>query len=209
VLQRFRYDDSASVIGVLNDLVDAGIISCTGRGAFARYRMADVRDVIESGPDAEESLASFVWVMIFRQGPLTRRQLAEGTPALPTPDLDRALVRLEETGRVQRVLEHSDETFSSTHCVIPLDASVGWEAAVFDHFQAMANAIAAKIRGDTNARASMTSSAAARFTSTSMRTILCGTMYSISSSVSGVTARSSASVSKPTTRLPSTRRGHR
>jgi hypothetical protein len=50
---------------------------------------------------------------------------------------DRRTTSEERDGRV---------LFSSTECVIPFNDPAGWEAAVFDHFQAMVTAICTKLR---------------------------------------------------------------
>src|SRR6185295_10970350 len=49
-------------------------------------------------------------------------------------------------GRVIRS-GHSDESpLEAVPLVVPVGAEMGWEVAVFDHFRAVSNAIAAKVR---------------------------------------------------------------
>jgi hypothetical protein len=54
--------------------------------------------------------------------------------------------RLVAEGRIERD-EHGDHAaLRASPLVIPIGADLGWEAAVFDHFRAVASAIAAKVR---------------------------------------------------------------
>jgi hypothetical protein len=83
--------------------------------------------------------------MVYRSGGTTldalREQLTVGTEAL-----DDALQALESEGRVTRNGTGEAATYSATTLVVPVDAEHGWEAAVFDHFQAVVRAIGTKVR---------------------------------------------------------------
>jgi hypothetical protein len=57
-----------------------------------------------------------------------------------------ALGRLLLDGRVMREGNGDDAPLRSASFVISPGAAQGWEAAVFDHFQALATAVAAKVR---------------------------------------------------------------
>jgi hypothetical protein len=92
-----------------------------------------------------------VWVAIHRYGPITRASLAELVPA-GDDALDAALVRLARDGRVTSEERDGKVLYESAECVIPLGDSAGWEASVFDHYQAMVTAICTKLRlGKTHA----------------------------------------------------------
>lgn len=149
VLNRFRNDDTATVRGVLKDLVDSGMVYRTGRGDAVTYRAAhpdDFARVDRSG----EALANFVWVAIHRYGPLTLAELAEHVPA-EEPKLADALRRLVADLRVEVTTDDGVSRYTSRHCVIPVGSSAGWEAAVFDHYQALVTAVCAKLtRGSTS-----------------------------------------------------------
>lgn len=54
--------------------------------------------------------------------------------------------RLLADGRIFRDAESEDAPLRSAPYVIPAGDKQGWEAAVFDHYQAVASAIAAKVR---------------------------------------------------------------
>ncbi len=60
--------------------------------------------------------------------------------------LDDALARLEGDGRIRRSGSEEPPRYESQLCVIPLGDPAGWEAAVFDHYQAVVTAICTKLR---------------------------------------------------------------
>jgi hypothetical protein len=62
-----------------------------------------------------------------------------------------AIVDLLREGRIQ--LEPGTELYRSSRVSIAVGSRVGWEAAVFDHFQAVSKAIAAKVRRGRESRA--------------------------------------------------------
>jgi hypothetical protein len=72
---------------------------------------------------------------------MSRREL-HATLALDAAEVDQALLELEREGRIRDV--HGK--FRADTFVIPVGAARGWEIAVFDHFSAVARAIAAKVR---------------------------------------------------------------
>src|SRR5262249_40321756 len=70
--------------------------------------------------------------------------------------LDTALARLVEAGRITAEDSGDGAVYASSQLVIGLDAPAGWEAAVFDHFQALVRTIVAKLRrepSDTDSQA--------------------------------------------------------
>src|SRR5262249_25499881 len=85
-----------------------------------------------------------VWAMVFREGPIGREALAA---RIRRGDLDAIFERLLSSGRIRRVGTANGEEFAADHFHVPRDAVVGWEAAVFDHFQAVVKTIAARLRG--------------------------------------------------------------
>lgn len=151
VLHRFQADEEAIVRGVLRDLVDSGLLFRSGRGDFTTYRAVTPDDDtgVDGGPD--QRVANFAWIAIYRYGPITRTELAEHVPA-GDDALDAALARLVREGRVASEERDGRVLYSSAECVIPFNDPAGWEAAVFDHFQAMVTAICTKLRlGKTHA----------------------------------------------------------
>jgi hypothetical protein len=150
-LHRFHGDDEATVRGVLKDLVDSGVFFRTGRGDLTTYRVATPEETTRNVSDAGERVASFVWIAVHRYGPVTRTEIAEHVPA-GDDALDTALARLVKEARIASREHDGKVVYSSTECVIPFGAPAGWEAAVFDHYQAMVTAICTKLRlGKTHA----------------------------------------------------------
>jgi hypothetical protein len=146
VLERFQYDDEPQVRAVLNDLVESGLVHRAGRGDGTTYRAAEPEDLgaaFASDPDA--TAEHMAWITIYRDGPIDRIGL-QAQVKLPDGQLDRALTRLEADGRVQRVGGEDGPRWRCDHCWLPR-TTVGWEAAVFDHFQAMVQALCVKLTG--------------------------------------------------------------
>lgn len=154
VMHRFRRDDEATVRGVLNDLVETGTVFRSGRGDRTVYRAAKADELPHDGPDSVEGDAALVLVAINRFQPASRADIADAV-RLDDAALDAALARLEADGRARRVPGKSkkDPRWRCDECVIPYGTEVGWEAAIFDHYQAMVTAICTKLRaGSTRAR---------------------------------------------------------
>lgn len=152
VMHRFRYDDEATVRGVLNDLVESGMIFRSGRGDRTVYRAAQPGDMTNPDADPADADAAMVLVAINRFQPASRAEIS-AVARLEDTALDAALARLESDGRAQRSLTDKGAVWRCDECVIPYGHPVGWEAAVFDHFQALVTAVCTKLRvGDTRAR---------------------------------------------------------
>jgi hypothetical protein len=144
VLSRFRYDDGESVRGVLRDLVNASLVYRTGRADGVSYRALEHEHLSRLATESEESLFNVVHISVQQMGPLTRAELGIVT-ALSEEVLDRALNALTARGLV-RVEQGTEESrYTSFGCVLPFDDPKGWEAAVFDHYQALVGALVAKL----------------------------------------------------------------
>jgi len=141
LLRRFRADDEASVRGVLSDLVDSGLLFRSGRGDHTSYRAAsdaEARAVLATDPEA--SAAGMVWVLLHQAGPRSPDELARELN-LSHESIQRALQQLLAQGRCRE----QDGKYHADQCVILYGDEIGWEAALFDHFQAMVTAIASKV----------------------------------------------------------------
>jgi hypothetical protein len=144
LFERFRRDSADDVAAVLNDLVGQGIVYSTGRGASSVFGLssdADRKRVVAG--DRSESAQALVWLSLYRQA-MSRREL-HATLALDASEVDQALAHLEREGRIRDVRGK----FRADTFVVPVGAAIGWEIAVFDHFSAVARAIAAKLRRGT------------------------------------------------------------
>jgi hypothetical protein len=144
VLSRFRYDDVDSVRGVLRDLVNAGLVYRTGRGDGVSYRALEGDQLSSLAQQSEESLLNVVHISVQQQGPLSQAELAVVT-ALPEDALSRALEILTSRGLVDIAAATGETRYTSSGCVLPFDDPKGWEAAVFDHYQAMVGSLVAKL----------------------------------------------------------------
>jgi hypothetical protein len=148
VLTRFAHDDDASVKGILRDLVDSGLVFQTGRSDQTSYRAASDAEIeqIVAGEN-EDSLALLLWIAIYRSGPVTFAQLVPMTGA-DEQDLRDALDQLVAEGRVttDRDRDTEEPSYRCDTCLIPMEEAAGWEAAVFDHFNAMVTALCVKLR---------------------------------------------------------------
>lgn len=148
LLTRFQYDEEASIRGILNDLVESGLILRSGRGDETRYRVPTAEELRDLGAFVEdrsqESYAALVWVQVYREGPLSMERLAQLVP-LPQATLDTTIDALVADARIRRDLRDGVEVFTAEHVLIPVGETAGWEAAIVDHHRAVLNAIAAKV----------------------------------------------------------------
>jgi hypothetical protein len=62
--------------------------------------------------------------------------------------VDAALERLVDAGRIERCELDGTPAYRAHQLVIPLGSAVGWEAAVFDHYQAVVTTIISRLRGE-------------------------------------------------------------
>ncbi len=149
ILHRFRRDDDATVRGVLNDLVETGMVFKSGRGDRTRYMAAEPEQLGEAGVGGDDAM---VLVAINRYQPISAEEIAEAIK-LEQAVVEAALERLARDGRVRQVEGVEGPAWRCDDCVVPFGAEVGWEAAVFDHYQALVTALCLKLRqGQTTAR---------------------------------------------------------
>lgn len=143
VLQRFELDGELQVTAVLHDLTESGVVFASGSGQNAAYRAASDEEVGRlwqlSGDAGLEELA---WVLVYRNGPLTTQELAELLSRREGEIAD-VVQRLTEARRIRRTAEGR---LAAEDFVIRLGSAVGWEAAVFDHVQAMVQTICQRLR---------------------------------------------------------------
>ena len=146
LLERFRHDDDASVRGVLRDLVESGLVFQSGRGDTLTYRAVSPEDCEAiAGEPREDGIQSLVWVAVRRYAPATAEQIAAAM-AMGQETAQAALEKLVADGRISAVERDGVRKYECGGCVIPLGSPVGWEAAVFDHYQAMVTALCTKVR---------------------------------------------------------------
>jgi hypothetical protein len=140
ILVHFAGDDDAQVRAVLHDLCESGLVTLSGTGSAIKYRVTPEDELARlRQTQKNEGLDELLWALIYREGPLTAVEL--GGKQLEPDDLEQALGRLVESGRV----EFAAGTYSAKTLVLPLGSSVGWEAAVFDHFKAVVNTVTQRL----------------------------------------------------------------
>ncbi|MDF3070921.1 MAG: hypothetical protein K0R38_6522 [Polyangiaceae bacterium] len=143
VLSRFAADGELQVTALLHDLTESGLVFGSGSGKRTVYRVAS-DDELDRVAQLSDSLGGeeLAWVLVYREGPLATDRLAELLRR--SPEATAQLVeRLVANGRVQR---NADQTLSARDFVLPLGASAGWEAAVFDHVQAVVQTVCQRLQ---------------------------------------------------------------
>lgn len=147
LLARFQHDDPVIVGSVLSDLVSSGLVYRTGSGDSAVFGITRERDLEQAiREQRRESLAPVVWLLIYRSGGATFASLREQCQ-VDEAALTAALALLENQGQIRRTEAFEIVTFHASTFMVPVGAEHGWEAAVFDHFQAVVRAISSKVKG--------------------------------------------------------------
>lgn len=147
VLTHFYADDQQIVRGVLQDLVESGLVFRAGRGGTSSYRVATRADLEHSRSEDRDSdsMDMLVWAVVYRLGPIERSHLATHF-SLPAAELDEALFRLTASGRATSTETAGVKTYRAEAFTLPLGETHGWEAAVFDHFQAVVTTICRRLQ---------------------------------------------------------------
>jgi hypothetical protein len=146
IAERFVRDDASDVAAVLRDLVDSGVLSRAGRGDHAFYQRTGPEAVAAmAGEQQAEALANMVWLAIYDRQEVALETLL-GELAQDEAAVRRAVEALVADGRVGSEQRERKQVLVCRRLTIPVGAEQGWEAAVFDHFRAVATAIAAKLQ---------------------------------------------------------------
>jgi len=142
-LRHFALDEEVQLRSILGDLRDSGLILQLGRGPATSYR-ASTRDELSQLGGSEEGLRLLVWLVIYRQGPLSAEQLRAEMPSVSPEQLDLVLDLLVSSGRASR----QGDLLMSQEVVVAASDPHGWEAALLDHFQALVRTLVTRLRGD-------------------------------------------------------------
>jgi hypothetical protein len=144
IFERFQRDDEDALAAILNDLVSSGLAYSTGRGERALFGLTSALDRERMATeDLRATLPAMVWLLIYREGPLDAVAIAARLGPHAT-EIAAALEELEREGRVQQ--DAQSGSYRAGTITIAVGDRAGWEAAVLDHFQGVAKAIAAKVR---------------------------------------------------------------
>lgn len=145
LMERFARDDEQLVRAVIHDLVESGFVYRTGRGNSKAFRAADPAEMeVAFQPDDPESEVLFVWILVYRRGPVAYDTLLLES-RLTDERLKAVLATLEGDGRVERV-DGDPVRWRCSACFLPAGTTVGWGAALFDHYQSVVNALCIKLR---------------------------------------------------------------
>lgn len=150
VERNFCRDDEVLVHGVLKDLVESGFLFRSGVGENLTYRAANQDEMLISTiSDGKEAEADLIQVAVKRYGPVSSEALREMVP-ISQDKLYKVVEKLIAEGRIQVRDSQGESVLSCDECIIPINASFGWEAAVLDHYQAVVTAICTKLRKGLN-----------------------------------------------------------
>ena len=142
VLERFSHDPEPVLLSVLHDLCESGLVFMIGSGPRVAYRAAsddELGQLARTGPN--DGLEELIWALVLHEGPLDEEDLARRVGSAAS-ELHATLDALLADGRVER---RADGRLSARDLLIPLSPASGWEAAVFDHFQAVVQTIVQRI----------------------------------------------------------------
>jgi hypothetical protein len=128
-------------------LVESGLVFMTGTGEDALYRVASESELGQAAA-SDRRADALVWALIYREGPLTRAQLGDRL-TLEEPALEAVLAYLVHAGHVEREERGLETLYRSERLVPEAHAGAGWEAAVYDHFQAVVRTVCARLDRDT------------------------------------------------------------
>jgi hypothetical protein len=147
ILQALETEDEALVRGVLHDLVESGLIFATGGAHDTSFRAATDVELGVMAQARNRDTDELVWALVFRVGPVTAETLTS-LGGMERTELDGVLQRLVGSGRIQQEArpDSSEVRYRATRFFVPLGASSGWEAAVFDHYHAVVRTVCAKLR---------------------------------------------------------------
>lgn len=146
VLRRFAGDDETQVKAVLHDLCESQLVVASGTGPTASYRVASDAELaaMQQGRGSD-GLDDLLVAIIYREGPLTVDEITQRAK-LGTDKLEPILSKLLSEGRIERLEREGQSLYRATRLVIPLGATAGWEAAVFDHYKALVSTLICRLR---------------------------------------------------------------
>lgn len=145
IAERFSRDEESDTAAVLNDLVSSGLVYSTGRGRTAVFGVTSKADqLMLAEQPGEDGLAHLVWLTVYRRRMLGLEDLVANVRA-PEAEVRTAVEQLVGEGRLLRQQVDGAQVLTARRLLIPVGSEEGWEAAVLDHFQAVATAIGAKV----------------------------------------------------------------
>jgi hypothetical protein len=112
-----------------------------GHGSQRDYWAVSEQELAQRWPAAsEQGLDELLWAIVYRSGPIETQALASRL-SLDETRLQGRLDGLVSSGRLMR----ASDSYEARDFSVPLNAAAGWEAAVFDHVQAMVQTICQRL----------------------------------------------------------------
>lgn len=145
----FRHEDPVHLRGIVNNLVDSGLVFKTGARRRQRFRAAEADEL--GYLDSPEATALLVWVVIYQY---SREQVIdaawlEGHLGLTGEEVASAVTSLVEAGRIIQVRgDDGRQRLSCAEYQIGFGHTAGWQAAILDHYQAMISTVCGKLCED-------------------------------------------------------------
>lgn len=151
ILEHFPNDDEAQIRAVLRDLRESQLVFALGKGARTSYRAATPEELSalkrKRGDEGEDELHL---ALMYREGPLSVEEIAERAQ-VETVSVEAAISRLTAAGRIREFEQGGQTRYYAPALNIPLGATFGWEAAVFDHFKAVVGTVLSRLRANEEA----------------------------------------------------------
>jgi len=145
VLKRFSRDDQNLIRGVLHDLTESSLVFSSGSGLEQVYRATTKAEQLQMGKLADAAgFEELLWAFIYREGPLDHAALSEFV-ASNVERLDQALERLRALGKINVEGTGATRRYHAERLEVLLQAEVGWEAAMFDHYRALVQTICQRL----------------------------------------------------------------
>lgn len=161
LLDRFANDDPEAIGAVLNDLVNSALISRTGNGAATVFTVTpDEARKLLAREGKLETASAMVWLDLCRHSAAKAPDIAARI-GLDQELVSTALATLRDQGRIS--IDAEGRSIARA-MVVPVGAEAGWEAAIFDHFRAVASALATKLRRGSTRSASTDTTGGATLT---------------------------------------------
>ena len=144
LLDRFDKDDPQAIAAVLNDLVTTGLASRSGTGGSTVFAITpeETRRLL-ARQGKEETATALIWLEVCRNPDIRAGQIASHL-RLDEEIVEGCIDRLLKEGQLS--CSEGGALIAKEAMVIPAGSEEGWEAAVFDHFQAVVVAITTKLR---------------------------------------------------------------
>ncbi len=164
VLTRFSRDDQNLVRGVLHDLTENGLLFSLSMGADQVYRATTKAEQLQMGKLADAGgFDELLWAFIYREGPVGRAELADFVASDPTRT-EQALERLAALGKISVTGAADQHTYRAERLEVLIEAEVGWEAAVFDHYRALVQTICQRLSQGAGAASAQANAGGSTFT---------------------------------------------